>query len=67
MQQYDNYLHVIDDHPISLLSQWIHQSQQSTNTSEPTQPTNCANPVYDPVSGAYLEHRELLKTSEKET
>ena len=57
---------MIDEHPTKLLSQWSQQSPQSINASEPTQPTNCANAVYDPVSGAYLECRELLKTNEKE-
>ena len=59
----DNHLPVLDEHPTKLLSHWSQPSAPPTTTSKQTM--NSANAVYDPISGTYLEYRELLKTSEK--
>ena len=64
MQQDDSYLPVIDAHPKEILSQWTKQSSKAKITSKNAQATKSANEFYHSVSGACLEYRELLKTSE---
>ena len=66
MKYDDNHLHIIDEHPTVILSQWTKKLTNEFNANDPKPSTNCANAVHDPVSGAYLEYRELLKTSEKD-
>ena len=66
MQQDDNHLSMIDEHPLELLAQWTKQSKNTNNRSETQPTTQSAKEVHDPVSGAYLECRELLKTKERQ-
>ena len=54
IHQDGNHFPMKYEHHTELISQWA---------KEPT--AHSANVVCDPVSGACLEHRELLKTNEK--
>lgn len=57
----DNHLLILDKHLADLIKHFTQQQKESTEAPQHL------NAVCNPISGAYLEHRELPKTPEKES
>ena len=59
IKQDDHHLPMLDQSPTDLISNFLKHNNNNTTK------TNAADVVHKPISGTCLEHRELIKTSEK--
>ena len=68
----DHHLPIIDEHPANTLHRWQQLqctdsiSDNKKNVSHDAPKLESANAVFDPTSGTCLEHKQLVKTSERE-
>ena len=70
----DHHLPIIDDHPANTLKRWKKIQQMQLNKPIDHNKTDVrkkhkvesANAVIGPTSGTHLEHRQLVKTKEKD-
>ena len=68
----DHHLPIIDEHPTNTLKRWQQLqyiepiSDTAKDVPQETPKSETANAVFDPTSSTCLEHRQLVKTSERD-